>query len=95
MLKPATQAQMFTLPPNVHFIVAGIHRLPAAKKMLQQLGRPDVTVHSEYWIDDMSWAYDDRRVVLDVAFSDAETTWRSFRFNAAVHVLGLLGRMVP
>lgn len=93
MIPAELMCQLFTLPPNCDFVVAGIQHVAATQNMLSQAGRKDVRARSEYWLDGMQWAFDKQTpVVLDTRFK-SETVWKSTRFLAACEVLRKLKRL--
>lgn len=92
-LRPETSAQLFTLPPNAIFVVVGVHNKTPAQQALKLLGRKDVEVHCEYWVEDLSWIWDKPRpVVFDVRY-ESQSIWKSHRFVAAREVLRQLKRL--
>lgn len=92
-LKPETAAQLFTLPPNAIFVVVGVNYKTPAMQALKLLGRKDVEVHCEYWVEDLSWIFDKPRpIVFDVRY-ETETLWNSHRFVAAREILRQLKRV--
>lgn len=92
-LRPETAGQLFSLPPKAIFVVVGVHMKTPARKALDMLGRKDVEVHCEYWVEDLSWIWDKPRpVVFDVRY-ERETIWKSHRFVAAREILKQLGRL--
>lgn len=92
MIPSELLCQLFTLPPNCDFVVAGIHQVADTQAMLSQAGRKDVKAHSEYWVEGMQWAYDKSRPIVFDARFESKDVWKSTRFLAAREIMRQLKR---
>lgn len=89
-MNPATVSQLLALPRDAAYVTC--EDFAKVQGFVGAMGRSDVLVTTEYWVQDLEWVdQPGRPVVLDVGLCDGR--WVSKRFRSAVEVLRLLGRL--